>query len=219
TLYSASGFVSSYLDALARHDVNGALSMPGVEFSGDTTHPDGAATTLLTPDALGPLDSYTLVSDDSYGTVHILRYEVQFTDDISAEIEFSVEHTGPRMGLFSGWSFTRSPIGVLEATPRHAAQFDVNGIPVRSADGPGQPTRLQVLTPGVYTLSHSSTYLTAQDRRYLAADAQAVTPAELDIQANESFIDQVNLELAEYLDDCATQQVLQPTDCPFGQRI
>ena len=30
TLYSASGFVASYLDALARHDVAEALSTPGV---------------------------------------------------------------------------------------------------------------------------------------------------------------------------------------------
>jgi hypothetical protein len=212
TLYSASGFVSSYLDALARHDVPGALAMPGVE------HPDAAETTLLTPDALGEIDGYSLVSDDSYGTVHVLRFEVRFEQGASAEVEFSVEHTGARLGVFSGWSFTRSPIGVLEATPLHAADFEVNGVPVR-AENPGQPTRLQVLTPGVYTLSHDSTYLVGEPTSVLAADSQQVTPAELDIQASQAFVDQVNLELAEYLDDCTTQQVLQPTDCPFGQRI
>ncbi len=213
TLYSASGFVSSYLDALARHDVDGALSMPGVE------HPDGANTTLLTPDALGPLSDYSLISDDSYGNAHVLRYDVHFADGVHSEIEFAVEHTGPRMGVFSGWRFTRSPIGVLAATPLHATQFEVNGVAVRSADGAGRPTSLQVLTPGVYTLSHSSKYLTGKNASYLAADSQSITAAELDIQANEAFVEQVNFELAGYLDDCATQQVLQPTDCPFGQRI
>ena len=46
TLYSAHGFVSSYLDALARHDATTARELPGVRA------PRGAATNLLTDGAL-----------------------------------------------------------------------------------------------------------------------------------------------------------------------
>jgi hypothetical protein len=213
TLYSAAGFVSSYLDALTRHDLHGALDMPGVE------HPPDALPDLLVPDALGPLVGYSLVSDEGVGAEHTLVFDVQFTGDARQQVEFWVEHTGQRMGLFSGWQFSRSPIGVLEATPLHAADFDVNGVPVTSPNGANQPARFQVMTPGVYTLSHESMFLRAEPATFLAASSAAATPAELDIQASPALVEQVNTELASYLDDCATQQVLQPTDCPFGQTM
>lgn len=213
TLYSAAGFVSSYLDALARHDVTGALSMPGVE------HPPDALPDLLTPDALGQLSSYSLASDEAVGDDHLLRFTVQFTDEIAAEVEFEVAYTGLRFGVFSGWEFSRSPVGVLAATPRNAADFEVNGVAVSSPDGAGATTAFQVLTPGIYTLSHESKFLTADSATFLAADSRAPTMATVDVRASDAFVEQVNTELAGYLDECATQQVLQPTDCPFGQSM
>ena len=213
TLYSAVGFVSSYLDALSRHDLEGALAMPGVE------HPPDALPDLLVPDAMGPLDSYRLVSDEGVGNEHTIVFEIRFTGNVTEEVEFWVEHTVPRMGVFSGWQFTRSPIGVLEATPRHAADFEVNGIAVASVDGANQPSRFQVMTPGIYTLTHQSKFLEAEAATYLAGSSASVTTADLDVRASQAFVDQVNTELAAYLDDCATQQVLLPTDCPFGQSM
>lgn len=213
TLYSAAGFVSSYLDSLARHDVDSALSMPGVE------HPGDALPDLLVADALGKLSSYELVSDEAVGVDHTLRFTVHFVGEIEKEIEFWVEHTGPRLGLFSGWKFSRSPIGVLEATPHNAADFEVNGVAVTSVDGPGQPARFQVLTPGVYSLTHESKYLEAARTTFLAENSAWVTEAMVNVQASQAFVDQVNTELKEYLDDCATQQVLLPTDCPFGKQM
>src|SRR3990170_3227578 len=90
TLYSAQGFVSSYLDALARHDVDEAISTPGVVL------PDDAADDLLTPAALGELDSIHLVSDKvaDDGT-HLLEYEFDL-NGASGRTEFTVERTGTR---------------------------------------------------------------------------------------------------------------------------
>ena len=213
TLYSASGFVSSYLDALTRHDLDGALDMPGVE------HPADALPDLLVPDALGEVTSYSLISDEAVGGDHTLVFDVRFAGGLQEEVEFWVEHTGQQLGLFSGWQFSRSPIGVLQATPLHAAEFEVNGVAVTSADGPSQPSRFQVMTPGMYTLTHESKFLEAEPTTVLALTSASVTPAELDIRASDEFVAQVNEELASYLDGCATQQVLQPTDCPFGQTM
>lgn len=213
TLYSAVGFVSSYLDSLARHDLNGALAMPGVE------HPPDALPDLLVADALGPLSSYELVADEAVGDQHTLRFQVHFAGSIQKEIEFWVEHTGPRFGVFSGWQFSRSPIGVMEATPRNAADFEVNGVAVTSTEGPGQSSRFQVMTPGVYTLTHESKYLEATPTTFLAENSAWLTETFVDIQASQAFVEQVNTELAAYLDDCATQQVLLPTDCPFGKSM
>lgn len=168
---------------------------------------------------MGRLSSYELVADEVVGEQHTLRFDVHFVGDIRKQIEFWVEHTGPRLGVFSGWQFSRSPIGVLEATPRNAADFEVNGVAVTSAEGPNQPSRFQVLTPGIYTLTHESKYLEAERTTFLAENSAWLTEATLDIQASQEFIDQVNTELAVYLDDCATQQVLLPTDCPFGKSM
>src|SRR5690554_1767503 len=167
---------------------------------------------VCSSDLLGPLSSYQLVSDEAVGDQHTLRFDVHFVGNIRAEIEFWVEHTGPRLGVFSGWQFSRSPIGVLEATPLHAADFEVNGVAVSSAEGPNTPTRFQVLTPGIYSLTHESKYLEAARTTFLAENSAWVTEASLNIQASQAFVDQVNTELAAYLDECATQQVLMPTE-------
>ena len=59
SLYSASGFVRSYLDALERKDADGALELAGPSVAGD------ASTELLAREAMGDLGDIQLVSDDS----------------------------------------------------------------------------------------------------------------------------------------------------------
>ena len=55
TLYSAGGFVRSYLDSLARHDVDGALELAGTVASGD------ASDELLVAGAIGELSGIRVV--------------------------------------------------------------------------------------------------------------------------------------------------------------
>lgn len=213
TLYSPSGFVSSYLDALARHDLAGALAMPGVD------PPDGALSALLVPDALGPLSDYTLTRDRDEGDgIHRLSYQVRLGSTTTTST-FLVEYTGARMGVFSGWQFVNSPITVLEVVPKNDARFAVNGVELAGPEGANQPYRYQVSSPGVYTLEHESKYLAAEPTTVVVDGATTVTTASVDVQASQAFVDQVNLELADYLDECATQEVLKPTGCPFGQSI
>ena len=57
TLYSASGFVGSYLNALARHDIDAALATPGVVRTND------AASELLAAAALGDLSGIRPAGD------------------------------------------------------------------------------------------------------------------------------------------------------------
>ena len=214
TLYSASGFASSYLDALKRHDLDGALAMPGVEAQGD------AATALLVPEAMGTLTSYSLVSDEDQGAgMHLLAFDVVFAGDVEAEAEFMVERAGARLGLFVDWRFAQSPLRTLEITPLHDAEFDVNGVTIVGPNGSNQPYRFQVLTPGFFTLSHESKYLVAQPVKVVASTSLEVTAVAVDIQASAAFVDQVTVELSDYLDECTTQQVLQPSNCPFGQTM
>lgn len=212
TLYSASGFVGSYLNALARHDTAGALSLPGVDV------PSGVPRTLLVPQAMGDLDDITLVSDlDQGGGRHTVTYAYVVAGEESSTT-FSVRHTGPRLGLFSGWTFETSPVAPLTITPLHGEEFTVNELTVVSADGPGVPTTYAALAPGGYLLAHNSRYFTAAKVPAIVTGTDPVG-AEVDIQANSAFVKEVQTQIDDYLADCVTQKVLLPTGCPIGKQI
>jgi hypothetical protein len=211
TVFSAQGFVTHYLEALERRDVAAALATDGV------TAVEGASDSLLAPDALGELSDIDVVAEEVFPDVRVVT--VAYTlDGVAGETEFFVEASGTRFGLFNGWAFARSPISVLEVTPLHAAEFTVNGIRLSSA-GANQPSAWQVLTPGRYVVSHDSRYLTATDVPVRATTPNSIVPAEVDVQASPEFVSQLQDEVDSFLQDCAAQQVLFPSGCPFGLPI
>ena len=211
TLYSASGFVASYLDALARHDVAEALSTPGV------TPAATGAKELLAPAALTKLEDIRLVDDtanEDGSHLVVYGYRVGGKSGTSA---FLVRRDGVRFGVFSRWTFQNSPVGVLRVTPQHAAAFTANGVPL-TAKTPGVSVAYQVLTPASITLSHESAYFAAAPKAVLVTQRGTVQ-ADLDIQANKAFVSELQKQLDAQLKQCATQKVLLPTGCPFGQSM
>lgn len=213
TLYSASGFVNSYLQALARRDVDGALAMPGVRLTGT------GSTALVSPGALGDLGGIRFLRDTDDGAGrHTVVYGYSFSG-LTGTSSFAVEHTGSRLGLFSAWRFVTSPEGTLRLTPLHDDDFEANSVSLVSKGGANVAESYRVLTPASLELSHTSTYLAAPKTRVLVTVAGSTVDASVDIQANESFIREVQQELDKYLAGCVTQQVLLPTECPMGTQI
>lgn len=213
SVFSASGFVSSYLSALARHDLAGALETPGVLGA------NGVSSELLTEDALGQVSDITIVSDtDQGGGVHLVTYTADLGDTTGRGV-FQVQQTGTRLGVFSTWSFIRSPMSVLRITPLHDASFTVNGVAVTSDAGPSMPAAYQVLAPGFFTLGHDSSFLTAVSVTAVVTDPGSVVPVRIDIQASSAFVAQIQKQVDAFLDDCTKQEVLFPTGCPFGQEL
>jgi hypothetical protein len=210
TLYSAQGFVGSYLSALARHDVAGALRTPGV------SSPMNASRALLRADALAELADIRVVSDTTTPTgAHrvTMSYRVGGKDGSTT---FDVRRDGSHLGLFSAWRFAVTPISALHVTVDHAASFVANGLPENPANGDG--TYL-VLTPAAVTLSHTSRYLTAAPKTMLLGQPSVVTPEVVQVTASSAFVAAVQKELDEHLASCVKQTVLQPTGCPMGQQI
>ncbi len=212
TIYSPSGFVRGYLDALARHDAQGALELAGPSVAGD------ASTALLSRDAMGDLTDIRLVSDTpATDGSHSVVYAYN-AGGVAGQSTFSVRSAGTLLGLFDGWAFKTSPLGVIELTVQHDYQFTANGIdlvtPAQNAVAP-----YLVFTPGLYEFEHESRYLIADPVRVAAVIPSAAVSARLDIQANAAFADRVSKEVNGFLDACTTQTVLQPTGCPFGQTI
>ncbi|MEO7124008.1 MAG: hypothetical protein ABI400_13010 [Lacisediminihabitans sp.] len=221
TLYSAAGFTASYLAALSRHDVSAALELAGpTAVSGSAK----AGNNLLDSRALGELRDIRLVSDvDEGGGVHRVTYSYGMSTGTGAggakgATSFEVKRDGTRMGLFSGWIFATSPLGILAITPKNDAGFTVNGLQL-NASAPGNVSAQQVLTPGLYALGNDSTLFTAKPVYVGITAAGGTTKASVTIQANRAFVSQIQKGLNEQLKKCATQQVLLPTGCPFGKEI
>jgi hypothetical protein len=213
TIYSASGFVNSYLQSLARHDVDAALATPGV------ARTSTLSTELLTPAALGDLGDIHLLSDtDEGGGRHTVVYGYTF-GKTAGTTSFAVEHTGSRLGFFSTWRFAESPLSVLAVTPLHDDSFAANGVDVVASRGRNVPTDYLVLAPASVELAHHSTYLVAVTTAVLVSTPSSTVPAQVDIQANSAFVTEVQKQLDKSLAACVTQRVLLPTGCPMGKQI
>ena len=210
TLYSAQGFVSSYLSALARHDVVGALKTPGV------SAPTGVSRALLRADALAELSDVRVVSDTTTSTgAHRVTVSYRLGDTPGTST-FAVRRDGSHLGLFSAWRFAITPMSALHVTVDHAASFVANGLPENPRNGDG--TYL-VLTPAAVRLTHESRYLTAASTVALVDTPGAVTPAVVAVRASPAFVAAVQKQLDDHLAGCVKQTVLQPTGCPMGQQI
>jgi hypothetical protein len=212
TVYSAHGFVTSYLDALNRHDATTARQLPGVRA------PGGVDTTLLTDDALGGhIGGIHLVRDTAgAGAIHT----VEFSYTLGKRHEtstFAVVQTDTFLGLFDRWAFEKSPLATVSVATPHDPRFRVDGLAVVSTVASTQSQPFVVFAPGLYSFDHKSTYLVATPVAVPVVEPASVTPVRVEAEPNKLFPTEVAKELHDYYAKCAKQAVLLPTSCPFGK--
>jgi hypothetical protein len=226
-VYSASGFVRLYLDALARHDPASALALDGVRPSdaqlAAASLPQDLPETLLRASVLGSLTDIELASDrETKPGVHTVKYSFTMNGKPST-MEFTVQSAGTFAAVFNSWRFSVSPLAVLQVTVMHASEFTVNGLTLdprahAAADAPAtfsNQAAYLAFAPTAYSFGHDSALLTAP-KTTVPVTASGATDVTVDAEPNAAFVKQVQTELNKFLDDCATQQVLQPSNCPFG---
>ncbi len=210
TLYSPVGFVQGYLDALQQRDAAAALEIAGAPPS------SSRRADLLQDAAISPGVIRKVVAGDEVDGV----VPVTVTFDAAGRTStanFEVLRGGSLLGLFSSWSFLQSPLATVEITVLNANSFTANGLDLRTVQQ-NSPVRYLVFSPGVLVLEHRSDLLVA-DPETVVIDQPGPIIAELRASASEAFIAQVQEQTDAYLADCATQQVLMPSGCPFGQQI
>ena len=236
-VYSAGGFVRQYLEALAAHDTHTALALPGAEPTDADLEaaglPQDLPTTLLRASVLGSLTDIELVSDTASATGADVSQPGQRTvvydftlDGESTSMEFTVQRAGTVAGIFTTWEFATSPLAVLQVTVLHEAHFTVNGLTLDTrahadADAPAAFSNqgaYLAFAPAVYDISHDTALLTAPAQS-VPVVASGATDVTVEAVPNPTFTSQVQGKLNEFLDECATQQVLQPSSCPFGIEI
>ncbi|MGO4690428.1 hypothetical protein [Glaciibacter sp. 2TAF33] len=226
-VYSAGGFVRQYLDALARHDTASALALEGVRPSdaqlAAASLPQDLPETLLRASVLGSLTDIALVSDRATKPgLHTVKFGFTLNGEPGA-MEFSVQNTGTFAAVFNSWRFSVSPLAVLQVTVMHAADFTVNGLSLdaRAHAPAGAPATFSnqaaylAFAPAAYSFAHESSLLTAP-KTTVPVTASGAADVTVDAEPNDAFVTQVQTELNKFLDDCATQEVLQPSNCPFG---
>lgn len=213
TVYSASGFVQSYLWTLQTKNPDAALAFPGV------VRDAGASDVLLARSTMTDIDDVEIVGDEQFGDgVHEVTVSYTIAGR-TAQTSFVVDRVGTRFGLFSTWRFEVSPLSLLSITPLHDDRFTANGLDLVSAGGPGQGTTYQVFVPSFVELTHTSSYLTAAPVFATVTDPHAIVSAEVDIQASTRFVELLQGEVDAYLDECVVQRVLFPSGCPFGYSV
>lgn len=227
--YGPSAFVTRYLDLLSSGRAADALRVPGVavdsatlEAAGITDSPSEA---LLRAAAIAPLTDVSVVSEKTEGTQTSVTVSYQ-AGGHAGKTTFQVEQDG-WAGITPNWHFTKSPLAVIELTLRGADHFSVNGFDVQrgqiaaaGADAaPLDPLPMLVFTPGLYAFSVDTAISAASGTGVLADTPLATTPLDVQTTPTDDFVEVVQQRVEEFLTQCATQEVLQPTACPFGLEV
>ena len=226
-LYSPSAFVSRYLALLSRGQAAEALTLPGVAV--DSTDlaraglPADASEALLRSAALAPLSDAEIVGaeegDDGITTVTVAYH----AGPHAGTSRFRVERAG-WVGVAPTWRFATSPLAAIELTVGGTRQFSVNGFdvdtrqvsPAREKADPFEPVSLLVFSPGLYSISIDTAIATSPGVAVLSDTPAARIPVDVQSKPTAEFTKAVQGQVESFLADCATQEVLQPTGCPFG---
>jgi len=211
TIFGAGSFVRVYLDALARNDVSDALTLPGVL----TTGLDAA---LLHDGTLAGLSDITQTGDEDRNGTHVITVDWTSPEG-TGTTSFQVERIGTRFGLFPEWGFAVSPVATISLTVDHDPRFTLNGVDEISDRAADAALDYAVLVPGAYSFAHTSRYLTAAPDAVLADTVNQTLRATVDTHANSAFVSTVSSLVDDQLRECATQKVLFPTGCSFGQAV
>lgn len=227
--YGPSAFVVRYLDLLAEGRAADALQVPGVAIDRETLEVAGigpsASEAMLRQSALAPLSDVEVVSEEPDGgtTAVTVSYSV---GGHAGTTTFTVAQDG-WVGVTPNWRFTTSPLAVIELTLRGADQFAINGFEVDrrqvSIDGtnaaPLDPLPLLVFTPGLYAVTVDTPIAQSEGIGVLADSPLATTPVDVQTEPTDEFVAVVQERVEEFLTECTTQEVLQPTACPFGLEV
>jgi hypothetical protein len=225
-LYSPKAFVEHYLSLLSEGRAADALALPGVSVNSADLESSGlplsSSDALLREAALGSLTDIRAVDQAAAGDATQVR--VSYTAGGHAgSTTFLVERNG-WIGVAPAWRFARSPLSVLDVTVRGSMRFEVNGFEIDkrqvSADrldaAPLAPVQLLVFSPGAYRVAVDTAIAATPGVDVLADKPLANVPVQLQAEPTEEFVAVVQQRVDEFLAQCATQRVLQPTACPFG---
>jgi len=226
--YSPSAFVTRYLTLLSEGRAADALRLPGVALSHGDLDSDtfrSASDALLRRDALGTLTDITVTDEHPDGDATSVTVTYKAGGHLGSST-FRVTQDG-WIGVAPAWEFAQSPLAVISLTVRGSDRFFVNGfeldrrqVATQGADSSAlDPVPMLVFSPGLYSVSVKTATATANGLGVLADKPLADVPLDVQATPTDAFVKVVQQRVDEFLAQCTTQQVLQPTGCPFGLTV
>ena len=225
--YSPTAFVERYLALLAEGRAADALAVPGVAVDlaqlESAGLPASASDALLRPDALATLTDIRIVAEETAENGNSLVTAGYNAGAFPGTTTFEVG-PGGWVGVAPTWRFAKSPLALMDLSIKGSMTFDVNGFVIDkrqvSPDGadadPLAPVSLLVFSPGIYSVSVDTPISASRGVAVLSDSPLAKVPVEIQAFATPQFVRIVQQRVEEFLTSCATQEVLQPTGCPFG---
>ena len=229
TVYGSSTFVERYLKAIADDDIGQVMDTPGVELTPAELEERGidptTSTAMLRSGVIdhGPED-VQIVSDvegDDGERIVTASYRI---GTVINESTYVVRPLEPLYGVLNRWEFAESPLAVTEVTVENGALFQVGSLTLDTRVGKTdedleaftQSAPYLAIAPAAYEFAYDSQLLTAAPVE-LPVEHQGDNAVVVTTVPTDVFVERVQEEVDEYLSEtCATQQVLQPSGCPFG---
>ncbi|WP_217184962.1 hypothetical protein [Streptomyces sp. AC495_CC817] len=228
--YGPSAFVVRYLDLLSAGRAADALHVPGVAIDRETLAAAGIDGTpseaMLRPTALASLTDVEVEAETSDGKGHYSVTVSYRSGGHEGSTTFQIEQDG-WAGVTPNWRFTKSPLAVVDLTLLGSDRFAVNGfevdrrqISVAGTDAaPLDALPMLVFTPGLYSVTVDTAISSSSGVAVLTDTPLATTPVSVQAEPTEEFVAVVQQRVEEFLSECTTQEVLQPTACPFGLEV
>jgi len=223
-VFGAKAFVSSYLHSLERHDAASALAMPGV-IPATADVPEDVSLALLRSSALGNISDIQIQDEAAQPDGSRIVSASYAINGQKSHGMFRVTQAENSFLVFENWAFVTPPLGTITVTVAHDTVFTVgtSGLidvrtthPKTAAAVFGDTGSFLAFAPGAYTFGHTSSLMKANNVTAIVGAPRATAEVVVDVQANAAFTSDVQSEVNNFLDQCVTQVVLQPTGCPFG---
>lgn len=207
TLFSAGGFVMSYMRALEAENYTLAASRAG----------------LTEKPAVEPLPGEFLRNTQVINTGSLTSGEIVVQVEYELDGEptqsvFVLREGEPVLGFFTTWRFEQKPTATLELAILGDTRVSVNDSAL-DVTRLGVPPRTTVLVPGLYAASLATEWVEAEPVTVALTEPGSVERLRLVLSPSMKLEDTTTSALEDYLDDCTEQGVLQPASCPFGVTI
>ncbi|WP_423299075.1 hypothetical protein [Glutamicibacter nicotianae] len=213
TLFSPQHQVKALQQHLAKGEGAEALGLmqaqvpegDAVALDGDVLKRTQAGITEFTTDKAQPVDG-----DEQLRTV-TAHYKAH---GVEKESTYTLRHAGKSWLLFDKWAFEPSTLPSVKIKANTVNEVTVNEQKIPLSAG---VSTLPVFYPAILDASFSTKNFAA-DTRGMVVTGPAEEPVEIALKTEptKEFIAAINTKVKKYLNDCAEQQVLMPSGCPFA---
>lgn len=207
TLFSAGGFVMSYMRALEAGNYTLAASRAGLN--------EKPAVEPLSGEFLR--DTHVINTGSLSSGEIVVQVEYELGGETGQSL-FVLREGDPVLGFFTTWRFEQKPTATLELAILGDTRVSVNDSAL-DITRLGVPPRTTVLVPGLYEASLATEWVEAEPVAASVTEPGSVERLRLVLSPSMKLEDTTTTALEDFLDDCADQGVLQPASCPFGVTI